>query len=102
MKLSGRTAMYNYYRDRRNDQWALIIFLALGWLSDAHLHYSFEASSGIAFVGAVMFRFLIWYTPWSESIRWESREHINSTPWQPMNTLDDLRVAPPEAYSDEI
>ena len=100
MKLKGRTAIYNYYRDKRNDHWSIIFGLALGWAAESGLEYRTGTAVAVAFAGWFLFRFAIWFTPWSESIRWESPEHINSTPWQPMNALDQVRTAPERAYAD--
>ncbi|HSF93637.1 MAG TPA: hypothetical protein VLA52_01320 [Thermohalobaculum sp.] len=90
MKKFGRTGMYNHFRDYRNDQWSLIFGLALGWLLDSHFDYSATAAGISALVGGFVLRIFICYTPWTESIRWDSDENIYSTPWQPMTQSQEV------------
>ncbi|MBY8974182.1 hypothetical protein KHP62_00080 [Rhodobacteraceae bacterium NNCM2] len=90
--------MYNFYRDKRNDFIAVILALALGWFADSAADFSTLVSILIAVIGFATFRIGIAYSPWSDRIPIESNEHTNSTPWQPMRDLDEIRYAPESAY----
>lgn len=93
--------MYNYYRDKRNDHYAVIAGLAAGWAVDVWLDYSTATAVMFAFGIGMVFRLGVWISPWSEKIPLSSDEHINSTPWQPMRSLDELRFATDSEYAEQ-
>lgn len=92
--------MYNYYRNVKNDHYAVIVGLTAGWISDVWLGVSTPFAVGLALAVGLAFRLGVWFSPLSEAIPSESSEHINSTPWQQMRDLDEVRYASDSEYVD--